>query len=154
MIQILLPLALLANGLAAGVLIGSMMGPTALLRGLAPDQYVRAHALFAGRYDPFMPVCLLTTALSGAATALVAPTPAVRVLFAAAALLATSVIVISLTKNVPINRWVCSLDPDELPANWEELDPRARWRSWNLVRTVFAVGALGLNVTAAAALLS
>lgn len=152
MIQFLLPLVLLANGLAAGVLIGSVMGPVALLRGLAPDQYVRAHALFASRYDPFMPICLLTTALSGAATALAAPAPAARALFTVAALLATSVIVISLTKNVPINRWVRSLDPDELPANWEKLDPRARWRSWNLVRAVLAVGALGLNVTAVAVL--
>jgi uncharacterized membrane protein len=71
------------------------------------------------------------------------------VLAAAAALLAI-VLTISITKNVPVNRFVGGLDPEHQPANWSEVDPRPRWRFWNIIRTTIAVVAFALNVTGTA----
>jgi uncharacterized membrane protein len=63
-------------------------------------------------------------------------------------------IVISLTKNVPVNRWVRTLDPDHLPADFAQRDPRRPWAAWNRARTVLTVLALCANCLALALLLS
>lgn len=150
-IQVLLPVALLANGLAAGVLTGTVLGGVPLLEALPTERYVHAHAFFAGRYDPFMPACLLATAIADVVLTLVAPTAPSRVLLALAAVAALAVIAISLTRNVPINRWVKTLDPAALPADFD--DPRPRWARWNRIRTSLAVAALAANGAALGVLL-
>jgi len=150
---IVTPLVLLANGLAAGVLMGTQLGGWPLLAALPPDRYVHAHAFFATRYDPFMPACLIVTLLGDALLAVVTPDPAVRSLYALAALLALSTVSISLAKNVPINKWVQTLDPDRLPADFDRQDPRPVWGRWNRTRSWLAVFALLLNCTALALLL-
>ncbi|KNB49922.1 DUF1772 domain-containing protein [Streptomyces caatingaensis] len=146
--EVLVPLVVLANGLAAGVLAGTQLGGWPLLRGLPPDRYVHAHAFFATRYDPFMPVCLLVTLLGDAVLGATGHGPAVRALFLAAALLALCTVAVSLTKNVPVNKWVRSLDPDHLPGDFAERDPRRHWGRWNRVRTLLSAHALVANCVA------
>lgn len=148
---IVVALVLLANGLAAGVLTGTVLGGVPLLQALPTDRYVHAHAFFAGRYDPFMPLCLLGTAVGDTVLALRVTEPTARALLAVAAVTAVAVITVSVTRNVPINRWVKSLDPEALPADFT--DPRPRWAHWNRVRTALAVLALTANVSAVAVLL-
>lgn len=148
---IVVALVLLANGLAAGVLTGTVLGGVPLLQALPTDRYVHAHAFFAGRYDPFMPLCLLGTAVGDTVLALRVTEPTARALLAVAAVTAVAVITVSVTRNVPINRWVRSLDPEALPADFT--DPRPRWAHWNRVRTALAVLALTANVSAVAVLL-
>ncbi|MET9262154.1 DUF1772 domain-containing protein [Amycolatopsis sp. NPDC004079] len=147
MVGLLFPVVLLANGLAAGVLVGTQLGGWPLLRGLPPDRYVQAHAFFATRYDPFMPLCFVFTFAGDAALAFSDTGPR-RALFAAAALLTGVAMAVSLAKNVPVNRWLRTLDPDRLPADFARLDPRKHWGAWNRVRSTLSVLAFALNCVA------
>jgi anthrone oxygenase-like protein len=151
--RLLLPVALLSGGLAAGVLAGTVLGGVPLLRSLPSRRYVEVHQFLATRYEPFQPICIAVTLLANAALAVIAPVPATRALFALGALLAAAVMVISATRNVPVKQWVLSLDPAELPADFDQRDPRRVWANWNLARTVLAVAALALDTAAVAALL-
>ena len=153
MLHIVLPLVVLANGLAAGVLVGTQLGGWPLLVTLPPQRYVQAHAFLATRYDPFMPACLLGTALGDVLLTVLAPGTGPRALFALAAVSAASTVIISILKNVPINRWIRTLDPNLLPDDFDDHDPRRVWGSWNQARTGVAVLALLANCAALAALL-
>jgi hypothetical protein len=145
--EVLLPIALLASGLAAGVLLGAAMGPVPFYMTLPPGQYVRAHAFAAGRYDPLQPACLLITVVADAAIAVTGgPGRAPAIV---GAVLAAAVVCVSLTRNVPVNRWLKSLDPDALPPDWSSRDPRRFWARWNRIRTVLAVLALAANAVTA-----
>jgi len=141
-------LVLLANGLAAGVLVGSQLGGFPLMAALPPDRYVHAHAFFSTRYDPFMPTCLVGTVVGDVLLAVLVDPPAVRALYVLGAVLATGTVLISLTKNVPINKWVQALDPDRLPAGFDPDERRRQWGRWNYVRSVLAVSALVTNCAA------
>lgn len=153
MLELLAPLALLAIGLAAGVLVGTQLGGFPLLSSLPPDQYVRAHSFFATRYDPFMPVCLVIGTVGSAALALLAPMSGARVLYAIASALALATVAISLLRNVPVNKWVRTLDPDDLPADFADRDPRRNWGAWNRARTALGITALLAHCGALALLL-
>ncbi|MBO8192100.1 DUF1772 domain-containing protein [Streptomyces oryzae] len=153
MIAYLAPLVVLLNGLAAGVLFGTQLGGWPLLAVLPADRYVHAHAFFATRYDPAMPICLLGTLAGDIWLAAVSPHAVARGLFVAGAVLAAATVVISLTKNVPVNKWVQTLDPDNLPADFADHDPRRRWGAWNQRRSALTVLALFVNCAALTLLL-
>lgn len=153
MIQLLAPLALLGTGLAAGGLAISALGGAPLLLALPVDRYVPVHKFLVTRFDPFMPICLLTGLVCDLLVTILGNAGSARGLFGGAAAACVAVLFVSLTKNVPINKWVERLNPNELPANWAAVDPRERWRNWNIVRTGFAILAHVLNVLAIAVLL-
>ncbi|GHF22119.1 anthrone oxygenase family protein [Streptomyces morookaense] len=153
MLALLAPVALLLNGLAAGVLFGTQLGGFPYLASLPADRYVHAHAFFGTRYDPAMPVCLLGTIGCDTALAFLAPEPAARAGFAVAALLGAATAVISVTRNVPVNRWMRTLDPDDLPADFAARDPRRAWGAWNRRRSVLTISALAVNCAALGVLL-
>jgi uncharacterized membrane protein len=96
-----------------------------------------------------MPICMITAMLSDTAAATLSDGPA-RGPEAVAAVLLLGAIVVSLVKNVPINKWVGTLEPGVVPPDWERIDPRVRWRNWNVVRTALVVAALLANALAAA----
>lgn len=146
--NIVLALVLLANGLAAGVLVGTELGGFPLMRALPADQYVATHAFFSTRYDPFMPACLLGTVLGDLVTVPLAERAVQAVLFGFAAVAALSTIVISLTKNVPLNKWVQDADPQRLPADWQRR--RSDWGLWNRRRTLLVSIAFVANCLAIA----
>ena len=153
MYTFVLPLVVLANGLAAGVLVGTLLGGVPLLYSLPAGGYVRAHAFFASRFDPFMPVCLVFTVLGDAVLTGFGTGGPGRALFALAAVCALGTVIISLVKNVPINRWIRQLDADNLPPDFAERDPRYLWGMWNKVRSLLAVTAFLANVLALPVLL-
>ncbi|MEU7649399.1 DUF1772 domain-containing protein [Streptomyces huasconensis] len=150
---VVVPLLLLVNGLGAGVMMNTQLGGFAYLNLLPPARYVHAHAFYSTRYDPFMPLCIVATALGAAVLAIAGSHPEARVLHALAALLALATITVSVVKNVPVNRWVQSLDPQRLPADFAERDPRRSWGRWNQVRTWLLTAALAVNCAALATLL-
>lgn len=148
MLTFIAPLVLLLNGLAAGVLFGTQLGGFPYLASLPADRYVNAHAFFGTRYDPAMPICLVGTIACDVALAIGAPVAGARTLFAVAALLALVTAAISVIKNVPVNRWMRTLDPDNLPGDFAERDPRKVWGAWNRRRSWLTIAALALNCTA------
>ncbi|MGJ6967146.1 anthrone oxygenase family protein [Streptosporangium sp. G11] len=152
-VQILLPLVLLGNGLAAGIMLSTVIGVVPWMLAQPYDRYVGAIRFMWPRYDPFMPIVNALTCVLDIVLIFVAPTAASRALFGTAAGLLLVVMAISVVKNVPINRYVTSLDPEDRPADWEERDPRVRWRNWNLIRTVLALVAFGVNAWATTALI-
>jgi uncharacterized membrane protein len=153
MVQLLLPVAVLACGLAAGGLMISVLGGAPLLLVLPTDRYIPVHQFLVQRFDPFMPISMGVALLCDVALVFLAPTSLTRSMAAVAAVLLLLAMAVSIFKNVPINKWVATLSPDTVPDDWERLDPRVRWRNWNAVRTVFAVAALTVNVAAVGVLL-
>ena len=153
MIAFIIPVALLASGMAAGGLMISALGGAPMLLSLSVENYLAVHKGFIGRFDPFMPICIITALVADAVLAIAVPTASAHTLEAAGAFLYLSVLSVSLTKNVPINHWIVTLDPAQPPANWDEVDPRVRWRNWNVVRTTLAVAGLVVNVAAVGVLM-
>ncbi|MEU6846124.1 anthrone oxygenase family protein [Streptomyces sp. NPDC046716] len=151
MLNYLAPLLLLCNGLAAGVLFGTQLGGFPYLASLPTDRYVHAHAFFGQRYDPAMPVCLIATVVLDVVLALSGNGTGARTLFALAALLAAATALISVTKNAPVNRWMRTIDPQNIPADFR--DPRHAWGLWNKRRSLLTITALVVNCAALGLLL-
>ncbi|MBV6696699.1 DUF1772 domain-containing protein [Kitasatospora aureofaciens] len=145
-LRILLPIALLGNGLAAGGLMIAVLGGAPLLLSLPTERYIATHQFMVTRFDPFMPACMVAALLCDIALAVVVHPASNAVLFGLGALLLVGAMAVSLLKNVPINRWIATVDPQALPANWAELDPRVRWSAWNRVRTALVLAALAVLV--------
>lgn len=145
---VLFPLVLLANGLSAGVLAWGLLGGWPFMRSLPDDRYVHLHAFMATRYDPFMPVCLIVTVAGDVVLALLLPGAAGAGLAVLAGLLTVTAIAVSLVKNVPVNKWMQSLDPEALPADFAEVHPRAGWGRWNTFRSVLVLLAFVANCVA------
>ncbi|RBQ16120.1 DUF1772 domain-containing protein [Spongiactinospora rosea] len=154
MTELLLPVALFTNGIAAGVLVGTMLGVVPFYRTLGAPEYVRAHAFSSTRYDPFQPICLVTTLIIDTIVAITLDAFTARVLCAAAAVTTLGVILISLSRNVPMNRWIVRQDPDAMPADWDLTSFRENWARWNGMRALVALLAFVLNISAAVALLA
>lgn len=148
MTGLLFPLVLLANGLSSGVLAWGLLGGWPLMRSLPGDRYVQLHTFFSTRYDPFMPVCLIVTVVGDVLLGLTRPGAVSAVLAYLAAVLTVAGIVISVVKNVPVNKWVQSLDPNDLPEDFTDRDPRAGWGLWNRRRSVLVMGAFLVNCVA------
>lgn len=145
---------LLTGGLAAGVMLGAVLGSVPLLHVLDGAEYVRVHQFTAARYEPFQPICVAMSALSALGLSVAAPTGTVRVLAIVSAVLAAAVMAVSATRNVPIKRELRALDAAAPPGD-EQIDSlRDRWSRWSLVRTVAGVAVLVINVGVVAALLS
>jgi len=135
--------ALVGTGVVAGVFFAVAVSVLPALRALPPDRYVQAHQLLGRGYHPSMPLIVTASLGCDIALALLAPTPARQALYVGAALLLIGVQVVSQFGNVPINKVVNRVDPDDLPADWH--DPRPRWRDWHLIRTAFAFAAMVLT---------
>ncbi|HEX5494328.1 MAG TPA: anthrone oxygenase family protein [Mycobacteriales bacterium] len=148
MTQILLSLALLTSGPAAGVLIGSATGPVLMLRSLPPSRYVEMHRLLARRPEPFQPICFVTATICDLALAVTVRNAGTSLLFLLAATCGAGVIMVSKARSNPLKRFATSFDPENLPDEWAQIDPRPRWARWNLARTALATAALVANVCA------
>jgi len=96
-------------------------------------------------WDPTMPVLVLSTLVLDVALAALGSVP---VLFAGAAVLLAGVSIVSHFANVPINKVMRTLDPDHMPAEFD--DPRPLWRRWHHLRTALALLALTVNAAAIA----
>lgn len=135
-------IALLSSGLGAGVLTGTQLGGFPLLASLPDRQYLTTHAFFATRYDPFMPACLITTTLVTAHRA-TSNTGMSRTYLLGAATSALLTAVISVSINVPINRWVQAVDlTGPLP---DVTKVRSRWGRANAARSVLGTVAFFLT---------
>ncbi|HEY9389062.1 MAG TPA: anthrone oxygenase family protein [Mycobacteriales bacterium] len=152
MTQILLSLVLLTSGPAAGVLIGSAMGPVLALQSLPPNRYVEMHRLLARRPEPFQPICFVTALVCDAMLVVLVESVGVSMLCAVAAACEAGVIMVSKARSNPLKRFATSFDPENLPDEWAQIDPRPSWARWNLARTALASVALVANVAAVVAM--
>lgn len=144
--NVLRVVALAGSGLTAGVLLAVAISVVPALGAVPPPLYVRFNQLLGRNWDPTMPVIVLASALSSALLAALMDGDRTRVMFGVGAALLVGVSGVSHLLNVPLNRQIKGLDPDALPANWQ--DPRAVWRRWHMLRTGLAISALLVNVLA------
>jgi hypothetical protein len=119
---LVVPPLLVANGLAAGVLLWSAALGMPFMLVMPAQGYVQAQQFMGRRAEPLQPILFVLTALAGVALTVATPGPA-RWLFGLATALA-------------------------LPADFEQRDPRRSWAAWNLARTVLAMLGLTVNATA------
>jgi uncharacterized membrane protein len=145
-------LAAVLNGVAAGIMLSTVIGIVPMMLTMPYQRYVQTVRFLWPRYDPLMPILNGTALVLVVVSAALAGRAPSRPAFVVAAVLLATVVTISITKNVPVNRFVSGLDPGEQPGDWSRLDPRARWRTWNLVRTALALLAFTSTVTATALL--
>jgi uncharacterized membrane protein len=137
--------ALLGSGVVAGVLFAVALSVLPAMFAMPPEKYLYAHQLIGRNWDPTMPIIVLTSTLADVALAVILPRPG-RWFFASGAVLLLAVSIVSHFCNVPINRRIKALDPENLPVDWQ--DPRPLWRRWHLARTILAIVALLLNAMA------
>jgi Domain of unknown function (DUF1772) len=128
-------------------LLAVALGVVPAFLALPPERYVEVHQLVGRHFDHVMPPTVIAATVTGLALAARTEIPVVRLLFAAAAVLHIGVSVVSQFGNVPINRRVKRLTPQDVPVNWD--DPRRLWRAWHLLRTCLAGVALAMNACAA-----
>jgi uncharacterized membrane protein len=145
------PLATVLNGVAAGIMFSTVVGIVPMFVALPYQGYVRSVQFLWRRYDPMMPI-LNMSALVLVVVSAVLGGPTARPAFISAAVLLATVVIISVTKNVPVNKYVFALDADHQPDDWAQADPRARWRRWNNIRTSLALAAFVVDVTGTALL--
>ncbi|UNO40777.1 DUF1772 domain-containing protein [Streptomyces sp. MST-110588] len=148
--QALAALAALANGTAAGIMLATVIGIVPMFLALPYGRYVETVQFLRPRFDPVMPV---TNGLALVLDVVLAAGPAQGTAaagYALAAVLQATVMGISVSRNVPVNRMVMALDAAQEPADWARIDPRRRWRNWNLVRTLLALTAFAVNVVVTA----
>ncbi|MFG1751955.1 anthrone oxygenase family protein [Streptosporangium sandarakinum] len=138
--------AVLANGVAAGIMLSTVIGIAPMMLSLPYGRYVQLVQFMWPRFDPIMPITNGATLVLDVLLAAVLVEGPARWAFAAAALLQAAVMGVSVTRNVPVNRMVRALDPDRQPSDWESIDPRRRWRAWNAFRTSLALLAFLVNV--------
>jgi uncharacterized membrane protein len=154
MLRGIVMVVLLANSLAAGIMVSTVMGTVPMTRILPYSEYVRMIQFLWKRYDPFMPIMNGLSLLGDLILVRIAPQRSARDLFGAAAVCLAVAMAISVLKNVPINRYVMSLDPANEPADWQRTDPRRRWQAWNRFRTGLTFAALSAATVATVSLLA
>jgi len=152
LVPALAALAALLNGVAAGIMLSTVVGIVPMMLTQPYRGYVQTVQFLWPRYDPLMPILNAGALVLAAVSAVGAGATPARSVLAIAAILLATVMTISITKNVPVNRFVSNLDPDRQPDDWTRLDPRPAWQRWNLIRTVIAVVAFAANVTGTALL--
>jgi hypothetical protein len=152
-IPVLVPLALLANGIAAGIMLGNAIGPAAFAARLDYGSYVALIKFMWPRYDPLVPILNVVALAGDVAVVLIERRWAVTVWFGPAAVALVVLVVISVAKNVPINRYVTRLDPERPPPEWPASDPRAEWTVWNQIRVLLILVALVAGLVGAGTLL-
>ena len=136
---------LVGSGTVAGVLFAVALSTLPALIAMPPGRYIYAHKLLGRNWDPTMPAIVLGSTALDVVLAVIAPASA---LFAFAAVLLAGVSVVSHFANVPINKVMRTLDPDDMPEQFD--DPRPLWRRWHHLRTALALLALLVNAVAIA----
>jgi uncharacterized membrane protein len=137
---------LLGSGTVAGVFFAVALSIVPALQAMPPSRYVYTQQLLGRHWDPTMPSIVVGTVVLDLVLAAAAGDSASRALFAMAAVLLLGAAVVSHLCNVPINRRLGAIDPDRMPAAWQ--DPRPTWRRWHLLRTTLGLLALAANAAA------
>jgi uncharacterized membrane protein len=147
-VDLLAVVVVVTSGVVAGVLFGFAVSVMPAFFLMPTGRYIYSAELIGRNWDPMMPIIVLTSFAVDVVLAVIGPSGAVAALFVAGAVLLVGVSVVSHYCNVPINRQVKKIDPDDVPADWR--DPRPLWRRFHYLRTGLAVAAVAVNAVALA----
>lgn len=147
-VDVLAVVVVVTSGVVAGVLFGFAVSVLPAFFVMPTGRYIYSAELIGRNWDPMMPIIVLTSFAVDVALAVLSPPGLALALFIAGAVLLAGVSVVSHYCNVPINRAVKQVDPDDIPPDWR--DPRPLWRRFHYLRTVLAVLAVAVNAMALA----
>jgi uncharacterized membrane protein len=145
-VDVLAVLVVVTSGVVAGVLFGFAVSVLPAFFVMPTGRYIYSAELIGRNWDPMMPIIVLTSLAVDIVLAVLGPPGVPLTLFVLGALLLAGVSVVSHWCNVPINRAVKKVDPENIPADWH--DPRPLWRRFHYLRTALAVLAVAVNATA------
>jgi len=138
-----------ANLFLVGVLSGNEFGSWAglhpALRQLPHQAHVRSEQAVTRRYGKMMPALMMGTLVSFVPVlSLVSDRRSSSFLFGLAGMVCfATMLTITLTGNVPVNRRTLELDPNTTPRE-EFLELRARWDRLHAARNVLNLAGFGL----------
>ena len=145
----MLKVARFANLFLVGVLTGNEFGSWAglhpALRELPHQAHVRSEQAVTRRFGKMMPALMMGALVSFVPVlSLVTDRRSSYFLFSFAGMVCyVTMLAITLTGNVPINRRTLELDPDTTPRE-EVLELRARWDRLHAARNVLNLAGFGL----------
>jgi uncharacterized membrane protein len=145
----MLKVARFANLFLVGVLTGNEFGSWAglhpALRELPHQAHVRSEQAVTRRFGKMMPALMMGALVSFVPVlSLVTDRRSSYFLFSLAGMVCyVTMLAITLTGNVPINRRTLELDPDTTPRE-EVLELRARWDRLHAARNVLNLAGFGL----------
>jgi len=145
-VDLLAVLVVVTSGVVAGVLFGFAVSVMPAFFVMPTGRYIYSAELIGRNWDPMMPIIVLTSFVVDIVLAIIGPGGPTLSLFIVGAVLLAGVSVVSHYCNVPINRQVKKVDPENVPADWR--DPRPLWRRFHYLRTVLAVLAVAVNAVA------
>ena len=137
----------IASALVAGVFFSVTVSVIPALAAMPAGRYIETQWALGKGYHPLMPIIVNFSTAIEIVLAVLAKTTAGRTLYIAGTLLFLAVTGVSQLLNVPINRRVRKMDPNNLPADWD--DPRPLWRRWHYLRFAIAMSLLLVNIAAA-----
>lgn len=135
--------ALLLAALVTGALMVNWIGlARAMAQMSSAAAYTEFHQATNQTFDPYMPIVVFGTIVSGIALAVVSSGvhSASGWLAIGGAICYVVVIAISLSTDVPINKAIAGWSIQSPPDNW--MDVRAQWIRWHILRTLVSVPAL------------
>jgi uncharacterized membrane protein len=127
------------TGIVAGVLFAVALSVVPALAAMPADRYVWTHKLLGRRYDRVMPWITLASITAAVVLAARSAELSRALPYGVVVVCMVGVAIVSQGGNVPINNRVKRTRPEEIGPDWP--DPRARWRSWHLLRTGLALTA-------------
>ena len=130
------------DGLLAGMFIGSSLVEHAAA-SLTPSTWVAYKHAKEAVFAPVMPAVFITCLIATAAAAVVLP--AHFPLSVAVGLMALT-FAITATVHLPLNATFQTWTSTDYPVTWDA--GRARWRHWNIIRTILVIIAYGLVLAA------
>lgn len=134
--------AVIASGAVAGLMYGVSLAAYAD-GNLPKEAWVRQQQAKDKVYGRVMPPVSVSTAVSLTGAAVLSRGRARR-WFAAGALFAVTSNMLTVGKEVPLNKVIVSWDPESAPPNWT--DVRAQWYSNHILRAVPAALSFGCAV--------
>ena len=143
--------ARLINLLLAAVLTGNefsgWVGFHPALHTLSMTTHIQAEQAITRRYGAIMPFLMTATIVSCVPVlSLIRDRRSVAFRCTLAGMLCyLTMLGVTFMGNMPINRRVLQVSPDDPPAAWLSL--RARWDRWHMLRNVLNIAGLGLLIT-------
>ncbi|MCW4116393.1 DUF1772 domain-containing protein [Aurantimonas sp. MSK8Z-1] len=137
----MLTLSVFLEGVLAGVFLCSAMVEQAE-RALPAPEWIAYKQAKERLFGPVMPAFFGVTLVVAIIAGLV---PHVRMGQGASVLLLAIALAITVLVHLPLNREFQTWSASSFPAQWSE--GRSRWRNWNWLRCVCAVGAFAVSLS-------
>jgi hypothetical protein len=142
-----LPVCCVLAGVLSGIYVCGLIHDHRVA-DLSATEYVAMHKMRDSTFRRVMPMLGLGTLFAATACAVAASTHAARALLIASGALLLIDIVLTIGRQLPLNRRVQTWRPETIPSDWREV--RDRWKAQHMTRTLLGVSAYVCSILALA----